>query len=621
MQSLGPHDPPALGRYRLLAVIGRGGMGQVLLGRGQDGRLVAVKKIHPHLTGNPEFRARFRREVEASRQVTGAYTAGVVDHDAEAETPWLASEFIAGPSLQEAVGEFGRLTMSGLKLLATGLAMALIEIHRTGLVHRDLKPSNVLLTNEGPRVIDFGIARAMADDITLTATGAVIGSPAYMSPEQAECRPLTAASDVFAVGALLAMAATGASPFEAASTPQVLYNVLYRTPDTSAIPGALRALVDACLAKDPADRPTPERILELADGLAAEPVWPVRVRRRIADHGAEAAWWAAGVAAQPESAPRRRTWWRPGPVPVAAAVSVLVLAACAWWGVGVEGKAEAMSDPPLALTVDEARRLDICALLKPAVLTDLGTPMAELTRQGVNGCSTLYANPDGEKIYFSLNVAVSAGETESTLDPIGSAISWMPVFGHHKEARICDRAVITQSGLPFSITLQVQAPSGDACPMSERALAAVVHRLSVNPPLREDDPDSVLLLDPCALIDTKAALPLIGDPARETTQSPHGCAVAGRAAWFSLSFEDRTRPDSETGTSGADPTPTVAGHTAYIDSRSARSCDLQIMIRPSRDDQAETLKSTIVLAEPVTADPCDVSATLLAPVLAKLPTS
>lgn len=621
MQSLGQQDPRTLGRYRLLSVIGRGGMGKVFLGRGQDGRLVAVKQIHPHLTGNPEFRARFRREVEASQQVTGAYTAGVVDHDADAEMPWLASEFIAGPSLQEAVGEFGRLTMSGLKLLTTGLAMALIEIHRTGLVHRDLKPSNVLLTNEGPRVIDFGIARAMADDITLTATGAVIGSPAYMSPEQAECRALTAASDVFAVGAVIAMAATGASPFDAASTPQVLYNVLYRTPDTSAIPGGLRALVDACLAKNPADRPTPEQLLDAADRLAAEPVWPVRVRRRVADRQAEAARWAVGVAEEPNAAPRPRRWWRPGPVPVAAAVSVLVLAACAWWGVGVEGRAEAMSDPPLALTVDETRRLDICELLKPAVLTDLGTPMAELSQQGVNGCSTLYANPAGEKIYFSLNIAISAGETESTLELVGGAISWMPVFGHHQEARICDRAVITQSGLPISITMQVQAPSGDGCPMSERALAAVVHRLSVNPPLREHDPDSILLLDPCAIIDAPVVLPVIGDPARETSYGPHGCAVAGRDAWFSLSFEDRIRPDSETGVVNPRSTITVAGRTAHIVSRSPRSCDLRIMIRPSRDDQAEAVNTMIVLAEPVTVDPCDASATLLAPVLAKLPTS
>ena len=296
MKPLGSQDPQQLGRYRLLAVIGRGGMGQVLLGQGQDGRLVAVKQIHRQFTGNPEFRARFRREVLASQQVTGAYTAGVVDHDAESETPWLASEYIAGPGLQDMIGEFGRLNLNGLKLLATGLAMALLEIHRTGLVHRDLKPSNILLTNDGPRVIDFGIARALEDDVNLTATGAVIGSPAYMSPEQAECRPLTPASDIFAVGAVLAMAATGASPFDAASTPQVLYNVLYSSPDTTRIPEPVRALVDACLAKDPSARPTPEQLLDAASRIDAEPVWPVRIRRRIADCQAEAGRWADGTA-------------------------------------------------------------------------------------------------------------------------------------------------------------------------------------------------------------------------------------------------------------------------------------------------------------------------------------
>lgn len=178
MEPLTTDDPDRLGRYQMLAVIGRGGMGQVLLGRAPDGRLIAVKQIHRNLTGSPEFRARFHREVVASQQVTGAYTAGVVDADADAESPWLASEYIAGPSLQEAVARYGAFTPGALKLLLTGLAMALLEIHRTGLVHRDLKPSNVLLTNDGPRVIDFGIARAMEDDVALTATGAVIGSPA-----------------------------------------------------------------------------------------------------------------------------------------------------------------------------------------------------------------------------------------------------------------------------------------------------------------------------------------------------------------------------------------------------------------------------------------------------------
>ncbi|WP_455132666.1 serine/threonine-protein kinase [Microbacterium aurum] len=263
MRPLAPGEPDRLGRYRALAGDRQGRHGRRAARARLEGRLVAIKQIHAHLTGSDEFRDRFRREVLASQQVTGAYTAGVLDFDTESESPWLASEYIAGPALQDVIEEFGRLSIGGMKLLATGLAMALLEIHRAGMVHRDLKPGNVLLTDEGPRVIDFGIARAMEDDARLTATGTVIGSPAYMSPEQAECRPLTPASDVFSVGAILAMAASGTSPFHGASTPQVLYNVLYNTPDLTVVPEPLRAVVAACLAKDPALRPTPEQLLEV----------------------------------------------------------------------------------------------------------------------------------------------------------------------------------------------------------------------------------------------------------------------------------------------------------------------------------------------------------------------
>ncbi|MFD3747064.1 serine/threonine-protein kinase [Nocardia sp. NPDC058633] len=612
-----------MGRYRMLATIGRGGMGQVLLGQGPDGRLVAVKQIHPQFTGSPEFRARFRREVLASQQVTGAYTAGVVDHDADAEVPWLASEYIAGPSLQEAVGEFGKLNSSGLRLLATGLAMALLEIHRTGLIHRDLKPSNVLLTNDGPRVIDFGIARALEDDVALTTTGAILGSPAYMSPEQAECRPLTPASDVFAVGAILAMAASGASPFEAASTPQVLYNVLYRTPDTSALPERLRPLVDACLAKDPAQRPTPEQLLDVASGLDATPVWPVRIRRRIADHQAEAGRWAAGIEAVDEPPPSRPAFGRPPRRAVlvvgAAAVSALVLAGIAFLGIGMDGHARAMADPPLALTADEARRLDICELLKPDVLRDFGKHTAELTRNGADGCSTIYGW-DEDQTFFTFNVAVPQEEIIRDKTPFGSTIAWMPVLGQRKEAGACDRTVLTQSGLPLAITMQAQVkPSKrDGCPTAERALAAIVHRLSVNPPLVDYESDSVLLLDPCVVLDRAAVLPIIGDPAWPRVDGPHGCMALGPDGAVGLAFDDRMRPDN--GSENKDKEMTVAGRTAYIDLRSPHHCVLIAMHRPTRDDRAEIIKMAYYPNAPA-PDACDTAAALFAPILAKLPTS
>ncbi|KQY30620.1 hypothetical protein ASD42_25550 [Nocardia sp. Root136] len=621
MKPLNSQDPEQLGRYRLLAVIGRGGMGQVLLGQGQDGRLVAVKQIHRQFTGNPEFRARFRREVLASQQVTGAYTAGVVDHDAESETPWLASEYIAGPGLQDMIGEFGRLNLNGLKLLATGLAMALLEIHRTGLVHRDLKPSNILLTNDGPRVIDFGIARALEDDVNLTATGAVIGSPAYMSPEQAECRPLTTASDVFAVGAVLAMAATGASPFDAASTPQVLYNVLYNSPDTTGIPEQIRALVDACLAKDPSARPTPEQLLDAASGIDGEPVWPVRIRRRIADCQAEAGRWADGTASAAASiAPEqpKPKWVRL--VPAAAAVSALVLASIAFWGVGVEGNAVAMDDPPLALTHDESRRLDICALLDPSVLGELGTATSEVVSNALGGCTVGYRDQAGRTVSFSLRNSDNVAEVRDDKQPMGSSINWMPVLGLHKESASCDRIVVTQSGLPMALTMGASTypPAGDLCPASERALAAVVRRLSVNPPLRTFPQGSLLPLDPCSLIDIAATRSLVGDPVRSST--PHSCALTGADGSFSLDVNERTRPDSVTG-GRVRQTSTIGDHTVYLDGSGPEYCTFVVMVMPTKDDQAEQVRAQYFSNTARAGGNCETAGDLLEPVLEKLPPS
>ncbi|MFJ5036046.1 serine/threonine-protein kinase [Streptomyces sp. NPDC088560] len=211
-----------IGPYRIPAELGRGGMGRVLLGSAPDGRLVAVKAVHDSLAEDEGF----RREVAASRWVSGAYTAPVVDADADAPTRWLASAFVAGPSLQRAVDEGGTLPEEAVLRLAAGLVTALGEVHGTGVVHRDLKPANGLLTEDSPRVIDCGIARAVdmtAGSDRLTRTGWLIGSPPYMSPEQAEGRELGPSGDVFSLGTVLVMACTGASPFAAASVPQELY--------------------------------------------------------------------------------------------------------------------------------------------------------------------------------------------------------------------------------------------------------------------------------------------------------------------------------------------------------------------------------------------------------------
>ncbi|WP_328671692.1 protein kinase [Streptomyces sp. NBC_00322] len=270
MQPLDPGEPQSIGAYRLLGRLGAGGMGRVYLGRSAGGRTVAVKVVHPHFALDEEFRARFRREVEAARRVGGQWTAPVLDADPEATVPWVATGYVAGPALSQAVTEHGPLPAHSVRVLGAGLAEALVAVHGLELVHRDVKPSNVLLTLDGPRLIDFGIARATDGTASLTSTGVSVGSPGYMSPEQILGRGVTGAADVFSLGAVLAYAATGAAPFPGDSSAALLYKVVHEEPELGFLEGDLRELVADCLAKDPAARPAPAQIANrLAPGGAA----------------------------------------------------------------------------------------------------------------------------------------------------------------------------------------------------------------------------------------------------------------------------------------------------------------------------------------------------------------
>jgi len=252
----------------MLGRLGAGGMGQVFLGRSPGGRLVAVKVIRAELAGDPGFRARFAREVAAARKVSGVFTAAVVDADPAAPLPWLVTGFVTGLSLAEAVGEHGALPVASVLALAAGLAEGLGAVHAAGVVHRDLKPSNVLLAADGPRVIDFGISRAV-DATQLTRTGMVIGSPAFMSPEQVEGGAVGPASDVFSLGAVLVFAATGEGPFGPGAPTALMYRVVHGTPRLDRLPGPVRPLAERCLAKDPGQRPTAAQFL--AELTAAHP--------------------------------------------------------------------------------------------------------------------------------------------------------------------------------------------------------------------------------------------------------------------------------------------------------------------------------------------------------------
>ncbi|WP_460369713.1 serine/threonine-protein kinase, partial [Actinocorallia lasiicapitis] len=239
-------DPVRMGRYRIVGRLGSGGMGWVYHGRSPSGRSVAVKVVRPEFADDPGFRERFAREIEAARAVSGAFTAAVVDADPYGNPPWLATVHVTGPSLWEAVKTHGPLPEPQLAVLGAGLVEALQAIHGAGVVHRDLKPSNVLLAEDGPRVIDFGISRRSGTE-GMTQPGTVMGTPAYMSPEQIMAEPVGPASDVFSLGSVLAFAATGVAPDGETEISSGLQRVAAEPPDLAGVPDALRPLLAWCL--------------------------------------------------------------------------------------------------------------------------------------------------------------------------------------------------------------------------------------------------------------------------------------------------------------------------------------------------------------------------------------
>ncbi|MFE2355947.1 protein kinase [Streptomyces parvulus] len=313
-QPLQDDDPRAVGGYRLAARLGAGGMGRVYLSHTQGGRPVAIKVVRSELADDPTFRRRFGREIKSARKVKGAYTAEVIDADADGTPPWLATLYVPGPALSDVVARSGPLPVPAVLWLMAGVAEALQAVHDAGIVHRDLKPSNVLLASDGPRVIDFGISVA-ADSTAHTATGTTIGTPQYMAPEQASGRDVTAATDIFSLGQTAAFAALGEPLYGDGPAVGVLYRIVHSEPDLSGLPEQLRPLLARCMAAEPGERAT-----------AAEVVaWCRRELGRDAEAGVGPAVWreVAGPevpvpppAPAPEPAPTARytgPWTAPGP--------------------------------------------------------------------------------------------------------------------------------------------------------------------------------------------------------------------------------------------------------------------------------------------------------------------
>ncbi|AKH86224.1 serine/threonine protein kinase [Streptomyces sp. CNQ-509] len=264
-------DPAVVGGYRLAAVLGTGGMGKVYLSYTPGGRPIAIKVIRPEFSEDPEFRRRFQREVQSAQRVQGLYTAPVIDSDTEGAQPWLATAYVPGPSLAHAVAQHGALPLRSVLLLSVGVAEALHVIHGAGIVHRDLKPANVLLASDGPRVIDFGIARA-AETTALTGTGVSVGTPSFMAPEQAAAGTVSKATDIFALGQIAAYAAIGSPAYGEGPSHAVLYRIVHEDPDLSRVPAELLPLVTRCLTRDPDGRPSLTEIIEQCHEISPEPL-------------------------------------------------------------------------------------------------------------------------------------------------------------------------------------------------------------------------------------------------------------------------------------------------------------------------------------------------------------
>ncbi|MFJ4870906.1 bifunctional serine/threonine-protein kinase/ABC transporter substrate-binding protein [Streptomyces sp. NPDC088757] len=402
--------------YRLLGRLGAGGMGVVYLGRTANGELAAVKVTHADQADQPDFRARFRREVEAARRVSSPWAVPVTGADPDAPEPWMATAFVAGPSLGEAVTAHGALPERSVRLLGWAVARALAAVHAAGLVHRDVKPGNVLLAVDGPRLIDFGIARATGET-ALTATDMVVGTPGFLAPEQAEARAdaVGPAADVFALGCLLAYAATGRPPFGTGTPDALLYRTVHDAPDLTGVPEGLLDLVRACLAKDPADRPTAAeigvRLVEDTPGAAAE--WlPAPVVRTIAERSArmlalpeiDATASGAGAAEPPQRSRRGFLLLASGAAVLAAGGGALAVRSALGGEDG--GKGDGKAAPPRTAW-------------KIGVLADLSGPAREIGRAQERGARLAVEQFNARKnkpFTLELKVSDDRGDRNAALE-------------------------------------------------------------------------------------------------------------------------------------------------------------------------------------------------------------
>ncbi|MEU1206753.1 serine/threonine-protein kinase [Nocardia sp. NPDC005825] len=604
MKALLPDDPRWIGPHHMIAVVGTGELGRVLLGRTPTGKLVAVKQIHRSQPVDMEFRARLQRELETGKQLTGSWFTPVVDSDADAERPWLATEYLPAPDLATVIAGCGPLPVPGLRMLATGLATALLEVHRAVLVHRNLKPGNVLLTTEGPRLVDFGITRAREDG------AATADAPAYLAPEQAEGQPVTSAVDIYAVGMLLVLAATGS---------------MSAAPDLQAVPHALRKLVESCLSADPAHRPSARQLLEQAERIPGESAWPQPVLDFLEAHRTDAEWWASSGEQETRyrdqlarlADRRRRTIGL-----AAAAVTGVVVVGGTVIGLvrasDTEGHAQARTDSSLDLTAAELRLLDTCAVLDKALPGKLGTRTGDPEAQP-GGCATTVLDSSQRKVHYTLDIPDAAIGVDQ-LKPTTRTASWGTILSAGAADNKCDTVLVAKSAgdVPLRMSAEQLDPAaqpGAACTAAEQALAAVAEHLTEVVPQRKAAATSVLRVDPCSLLQDSTIHDITGE-VTDRQHSPHACAVVGPNGWVRVDLVEQSRPDQ--GDWAYEAVQTGDYTTYVIGARTPNDCNIAYLVRPTDKGNAEQLKLQ-VSDQSAAPDACGKAAKLLADAVSKLP--
>ncbi|MET7771495.1 serine/threonine-protein kinase [Nocardia sp. NPDC005366] len=608
VKQLEPGDPVRIGRYRLLGQLGAGGMGRVLLGIGPDGRLVAVKQIHTHLVHEEDFLPRFRREVQTSARVSGAYTAAVIDFDVDAEMPWLASVFVPGVPLDRAVEQFGPLSTQQVRTLAVGLSSALHAIHGVGLIHRDLKPANVILAEDGPRVIDFGIARAAEEHSELTHTGSIIGSPAFMSPEQAQSMPLTPASDVFSFGAVLAMAAGGISIFAGSSMPHTLYNIVHTEPDLDGLPAEVQHLVEPCLRKDPGARPTAAEILDFLGPLPPQAYpWSVAVHEAIRAQTAD----LSVLSNDPESTRiigadevtlpepsfderlrrleaqahaesyrrRRRQRWRLAAL--AGAVSLVIAAIGAAVVISRDGDVSNETNPLGGLDLTALRSTDLCEVMRDPLVRSAENWTVESATPQWGTC----AATSGSSRYVA-----EVGRTEAYRDA-GRRSAGVPVLDEISASNgVCARALRPAAMDPqFGLVVRVTGTeSADGlCAIADEATTQMAQRMKKNPPKLPNIRNSLARLDPCALVAPIEIQLSVGPKVPGTPEQSHSCT------WFGTNALTLTLERTKKFTDAPKSIPFDAGgRVVYLDGEelTATTCVRRYTYRSIDADNVEAVR-------------------------------